>query len=428
MNWAQPGQIICSPSYSNIDEYVTLNGGCPQELPSDFELIGQGESPRFPKWKKTPLYKFDANGTRRVWQVGFDGNNILRLSGTSQSTQIKPRIVELNTSGRTLTEQALLQSSKMYKDKIKKGSYCPLTDGTYQPVLKGMRGQHLKPNSTADWNKGMIADIKLDGLRMLCFFDGSNVRLQSNGNETYDHLTHIKNEIIEFSYYLPINSVIDGELYNKEMTLPEINSAVRTYVKFNPESLRICYYIFDLDWPATPRPVVEDRHEMLVRAYTAYTSDHPYSYLQLVPKWQVFSYQQAINDMKSAIEQGYEGLILRHPGRGVTDPKKRKRSEYIYGSKTIAIYKLKQTITDEAPVVGVTYEKGDTRLGNLQIRDQVSGAVLTIRGGDEESRMYWLQHPESVIGRILQYKYCVRDKRTRIPQQPTIVGWREVYC
>lgn len=427
MQWAPSGQIVSPPSYNTLEEYIEFHKGCPQELPDDFESIGQGELPRFVKWKKTPLYKFDANGLRRVWQVGFDGINILRLSGTLNTTQIKPRTVETNSSGRTLAEQALLQSSKMYKDKIKKGSYCPMTDELYRPVLKGMRGQHLKPNSTADWDAGMIADIKLDGIRMLCFFDGATVRLQSNGNESYDHLAHIKNEIVEFTYYLPINSVVDGELYNKNMTLPEINSAVRTYKTFNPESLRICYYIFDLDWPTTPRPVVEDRHEMLVRAYTAYTTDKPNSYLQLVPKWKVFSYEQAVKDMKSAIENGYEGLILRHPGRGVTDPKKRKRSEYIYGSKTIAIYKLKETITDEAPIVGVTHEMGDTRLGNLQICDQISGAVLTIRGGDEASRMYWLQNPASVIGRILQFKYAIRDKRTGIPQQPTIVGFREVY-
>lgn len=431
------GPIISAPVYYNADNYLAMFNGCPQELPEDFEQIRNGTSPNHVKWKLVPLYKIDAVGTRRVWQIGFDGIYMWTLHGTFTSTKIEIREIILNTSGRTYVSQALQDTATLFKKKIHKG-YAPI-DTSFRPKLVGMKGVVLQKKSIKDWSRGMIADLKLDGLRMVSQCFGGQIAMCSNGNESYDHMYHIKEDLVNFVNYLPTNCVLDGELYNKGMTLAEINSAVRTVIRFNPESLRINYFIFDLDWDT--KPCVEDRYAVLCNAFYRFLEDREsrQSLLQpegrtqcslsLVTKWMVTSYDDCMISMMKAVNAGYEGLMLRHPGGTATNKKQRELSQYRYGGRTTALYKVKTTISEEGPIIGVIAGQGrDHNLGILQIRDQITGSTVTIRWGVDAERMSWLQNPNSVIGRIFKYKYPFRDANSNYPVQPAGVGWRDIYC
>lgn len=422
--------IIQQPCYRTPEEYISLSGGAPQDLPDDFELITNGVMPSHVKWKRIQLYNIDATGNRRVWQIGFDGIKMWTLHGTYNTTRIDTREVTTNCSGRDLLSQALLETANYFKRKIQRGYYPAESD--FKPKLVGMKGVHLKPNSKIDWSRGMIADTKLDGLRMVTQVSNGKVSLRSNANESYDHLTHIKEELDEFIHYLPPNCVIDGELYNKGMTLPEINSAVRTHITFNPESLKIAYYIFDLDWET--KPCSEERYEVIRNAYSMFHADRTSRGLTVraltyTEKRFIYSYEECIYYLGIVIRNGYEGLMLRHPGRNAVTNKQKQLAKYVYGpSRTVALYKVKTFITEEAPVVGVIAGQGkDSHLGILQLLDQVTGTIITIRWGTDFDRAGWLRNPECVIGRIFQYKYAFRDKNSRAPNQPSGVGWRDVY-
>ncbi len=432
MNWLEPTPLIQRPAYGNHNDWIQMNNGCPQELPPDFEMIANGStpSPSHVKWCLPHLYRIDANGNRRVWQIGFDGNCIWILHGSYTSTMIDTREIVLNSSGRNLVQQALLETANLFKKKAQRG-YAPL-DNNFRPVLVGMKGNPIKPNSKIDWSRGMIADTKIDGLRMTVQSIDGKITLRSNGNESYDHLTHIKDELSEFIFYLPSNCVIDGELYCHGMTLPQINSAVRTYIKFNPESLKIRYYIHDLDWGT--KPFTEERYEVILNAFNRFHADRQSrnlscNALTYTTKWMIYSYEDCILQMTAAVSEGYEGLILRHPGRNAKTKKQEDLARYRYGpSRTTALYKVKHFETEEAPVIGVIPGEGrDTYLGILQLRDQKTGGIITIRWGKDSERSTWLQNPSTVIGRVLQYKYMFRDKNSGAPNIVSGVGWRDVY-
>jgi hypothetical protein len=420
---------MCNVYYISPSGYLQENNNCPQELPPDFEQLSNGSEPSFVKWKLLPIYKVDAINNRRVWQIGFDGKYIWTLHGTMTATSIDTREVHLNSSGRNLTEQAMLEVANYYKRKIQRG-YAPLTSGIV-PKLCGMKGVALTEKSKINWKKGMIADTKLDGLRMLCYFNGNKLLMSSNGNESYDHLEHIKEELNEFALYLPPDSTIDGELYNKGMTLPEINSAVRTYKAFNPKSLEISYFIFDLDW--AEKPCTEKRYTALKNIYNMYVESrkaqgHTGTYLQLVTKWWVYSYEECMASLKRAVDCGYEGLMLRHPGLNATTEKEKSLSQYRYGSRTTALYKVKNFITEEGRVESVVSGEGrEENLGIIQVRDLVSNTLVTIRWGDAAHRASWLQNPQLVIGRIFTYKYAFRHKGSLIPNQPSGIAFRDNY-
>lgn len=419
-----------NPLYRDSDQYVLMCDGSPQELPDDFVRLEKGQSCSYPKWKYYILNKIDSCGTVRIWQSGFNGTHIWTLVATYNTGTIYPRLVEVNNSGRTLQQQAQLEILKLYKDKEHDGYY-PINTPNYTPLIKGMKGVNIKESTKVNWSRGLIADVKLDGLRMMCYTDQSSgdVEMRSNGNESYNYINHIREQVIEFMNYIPQGAFLDGELYNHDMDTPDIQSAVTRKVSHSPNITRIKYFIFDMDWSV--KPCVEDRYETLVNAYNNYVASRDNSkpnMLTYTPKFMVFSYDDAIEKLGQVIELGYEGLVLRRPGRNTTNPKEIELSQYKPGSRTVGLLKLKASTDEEAPVIGVIDGVGKASgLGILILRDQITGQNITLQWGTENDRRSWFLNPSLVIGRILCFYYAKRDRNSNLPIHPAGRRWRDNY-
>lgn len=417
--------------YNSLEQYVDACGGLPQELPNDFVLLEKGQRSSYPKWKYHVLIKIDGNNVERIWQSGFNGTHIWTLAGTFNATTIYPKLVEVNTSGRTLQQQAELEILKLYKDKEHNG-YVPMNAPNSTPLIKGMKGDSLTEKTRIDWSKGMIADVKLDGLRMLSYTDHSTleVELRSNGNESYNHIHHIREQLKEFMSYIPQGAMIDGELYKHGWATPDILSAVSRKVSHSPNLTQISYYMFDMNWSS--QPCVEDRIETLFNSYQMYLQLRDNSvpnHLKFVPKFWVTSYDDCINKLGVVLQLGYEGLMLRRPGRNASNDRERKLSQYAAGQRTVALLKVKAFTDEEAPVVNVIDGRGKAEgMAILVIRDQTTGVDIPVQWGSEVDRRMWFINPQMVIGRVLTYKYAKRDRISNIPIHPAGVRWRDFYA
>lgn len=382
----------------------------------DFEEIRIDQTPTAKKWKLTPVYKISANGTFLIWQVGFDGVNNLELTHGYVNGAIRTDITEvkLNTSGRNMQEQALLEARQRYKLKYREG-YAPAGDVT--PVqVNAMKGHEYTPGSLE--GIPVYVQPKLDGIRMLCQDLGrGNLHMRSFLNNQFSHLLHIETELREFFTYLPRNSTLDGELYNHDLSFRAITSAVKTVKKKHPILDHIQYWIFDINYEDTNGAPFEKRYELLVNAYKAYVIDHskdgtlndPDAY----PKtFKILESSMAIGDQQITIKhneyvaQGYEGIMIKRISNGHHHTSAEYKKALYRPGKAKNIMKFKYFVDEEAVVIGVTDAEGTEKGAAMLIVQDIRGNRFNVRmRGSVTRRKQWLLNPHEVIGKEITIKY-----------------------
>ena len=414
-------------SYTNtlLERYVnwwmTNYSITPRYLPDMWQAILPNSSPdqiQFPQWTLTQLSKFDQNNKVRIWQIGFDGIRMWKLHGFKDgATNIDTRGVELNSTGRTLQQQAYLECCNLYRLKIRRG-YVSIIDTTTMPNVTGMKGQQYKKGSIKNW-EDWIADVKMDGIRMLVHYNSTSPQMLSNGNKSMDHLLRIREELIKFAEYLPPCSVIDGELFNIGMSLPEIQSAALTRVGVNTEVERLSYFVFDI-W-FIDNPCTEIRTDILSTSFQLYYNNNgitniQQSRLRRVPKWKILSEEQLEKDAMTVISYGFEGLVLRRAGLHYPKGSDEYNAACYKFGRTANVKKVKRVIDDEGIIVKVVPIQGSNEnLGMLVVYDQYSNYQLCIPYGSHNDRVKWLHDPSTIVGKVLCFKYALRDPSSGIP-------------
>lgn len=413
---------FATSEYSNIKDlnaenympkdYLAQNDN-PQELPEDFEMIRPDQTPTSIKWKLIPMYRTGNNGVLNVWQIGFDGNRIWSLHGPTSKTRITSRQIELNQSGKNFQEQAMQEALKAFKDKYLKGYTVLGSDSP--PHVTGMKGYPYQQGKIKKWPA--IADVKMDGVRMLATLRNSSVECCSYGNRSYNHMKHIAAQLKEFFIFLPPQCTLDGELYNHEMTFSEVISAVRTVKTFNPESLKVSFFIFDLYWDENPP--IEERYRALATAYNRYIEHCPQQcHLRIVPKWFVWNHEQIVESKNYAISQGFEGIVLRRSSVNLTtNSKEWEMSRYKFGRST-RLFKYKDYHDEEGVVIRVESAVGkEEGLAMLILKDQY-GFEIPVRIGNNAERRNWYLNHKLIIGEKVTFKHIGRHAVTNVAQQP----------
>ena len=379
-----------------MDEWITLR---PDQAPTTVQ------------WCLLPMYRTSDVGVDYVWQVGYDGKLIWRTVGPISKTR-STSLEELDH------DRAHVLALQMFKKKYLSGY---LTGGSEAPRhVKGMKGHIYKPGCVKRWP--VILDAKLDGLRMLSTHCGANdVDCHSYGNVSYNHLTDIKDDIIQFMAYLPSYSMLDGELYNHHMGHFGVQSTVRTRIQHHPDVHKLRYYVFDIYWDENPH--TEERWSVLASAYQKHIVDVPGTKILLVPKWYAYNEQDIENGKRIAIDQyGFEGVVIRRSGLNC-NPTSREYNmcRYSFGRST-RIYKYKDFIDEEGEVVDVIPASGkEADLGVLIIKDAF-GKLIPIRHGNEDDRRKWLKDRSLVVKNpplIFTFKHIGRDPRSNVAQHPT---------
>lgn len=419
---------------SNSETFpASTHSPCYYELPDYFYPLRLDQTPTTPTWKLPVMYREGNNGVLYLWQIGFDGTQLVRLHGPTTTTTINTREVELNSSGRGLPEQALLVARNKFKSKFQAGYQ--IAGATDPPHVKGMKGQRYTPGCVKRWP--VLGSPKLEGARLLTqHVGGRRVVCRSYLNTIYTHLIYIESEVLDFMPYLPAFTTLDGEMYHHGMSFQRIISAIKTMNSVHPDMKQIQYHIFDM--VCEDNPPSEERYAILQGAYNKWQEDRQHlrqqrdpklppleelDIISIVPQTPLYDDTQVIALKDFYVSHGYEGLYLRPMANGeLPGSKAYEESRYYYG-RSSRVFKVKDFIDEEGIVVGVEEGKGKDRgTAKLLVQDP-SGNIVTVRFGSQEDRTSWLAHPEMVVGQPFTFKYAERSSYGKA-QHATGVGFR----
>lgn len=243
---------------------------------------------------------------------------------------------------------------------------------------------------------------KFDGHRCLAFIDGRmQIKLFSRQGIEITTVPHIVDQL----YSAPPNSIIDGELYIHGESLNKIGS----YIKREQEgSANLCYMIYDI---ADPKRPFSDRLQTLLDDCGQFEDE---SHLHLARTQNVGSLDEAMEFQAAAIENGYEGAMLRHGTEG-----------YKPGKRSDGLLKMKTFIDGEFVVTGC--KEGRGQFAGMAVFECVTPDGnpfdVTAPGTHDEKRAYW-NNKDQYTGKRLTVKYqTMTNTEAPVPFLPVAKGF-----
>lgn len=239
---------------------------------------------------------------------------------------------------------------------------------------------------------------KLNGERCRVeWFGNEPILLSSYGNE-FKYLDHIKAALKR----LPIQRPWDGELYVHGWTREHIHSVVSRKKNSNADVGEMQFHIFDVQNMVRNQ---KQRNELLAQLFI----DNESAALEVVPT-AVIDKKDWLSVCTFYVQEGYEGIILRHPGA-------------LYQNKRLStILKFKPTEHDTYQIVGVAQEvsqHGELKesLGSFLVTSD-EGTVFRVGTGPsltKELREHYWKVRESLPGKMLKVKHELLRTTNDIP-------------
>ena len=275
----------------------------------------------------------------------------------------------------------------------------------------------------------LLASVKLDGIRCII----------KDGVAYSRTLKPIRNHYIQSLLGQPDLNGLDGELIvgdpNASDCMRKTNSGVMSF-EGEPD---FTYYVFDI-WN---RPGVQYKEAYLALTGRMWGINKPY--VQPLSQRKCNNAAEVESHELSALDDGYEGLILRRPD-----------GAYKYGRSTVKegfLYKLKRYHQNEAVVIGVeslrhndnepeTNALGYTQRSSAQVGKidlpllgtlvvygkfgEYSSVAFNIGTGFTmaEREALW-QNRAELIGKTVTYKFFPTGSKDR-PRHPTFIAFRDV--
>lgn len=231
--------------------------------------------------------------------------------------------------------------------------------GVIKPMLAK---QESKVTKRTIFNNSWMASPKLDGVRCLIYWDGSEVRSASRGGEHYDAATtHIREyePLVEFFKEHP-TIILDGEIYkhSPEITLQQISGAARLE-KNAHESDWLQYWVYDMYDTSNTDMIAEDRnmflykngfeaisHQVIVDVHKdLHIGEREGSPLYLLDQEFISGEDKIWKFHNDCVKLGFEGCVIRDPNK-----------PYKPNGRTNFMIKFKNYKSTEFRVVG--YELG----------------------------------------------------------------------
>lgn len=368
-------------------------------------------------WKFVCLYGHDQKGKKRQWQIGFDAESheLVTVYGQVEGKLREVRkLVKLNKSGRNYYSQSILEASKKHKDKLVKDKY---TEDGSNTTLHLQAANHYDPQKTV-LKFPVAVQPKLNGKRCRVYIKGQNVILESRGGEMIKYYDHIREEAQILLQKLPKETELDGELYLHTLSFNKLQSIFQTENFEHPHNRRIQFHIFDL---ISKDIIYNERHQLLVKAF----ENTQLESIILNSMKLVSSHQEIKDQHDRLVEQGYEGLIIRHWYQESMTSKERELCLY-KGKRNNNWLKYKCYLDEEGIIEGVYEGEGTEKgLALFVIRDKQGIQVKARPRGTFEQRRDWFQNQGSVIGKTYTFRYFSRSDKG-VPEQPTGVGFRGI--
>jgi DNA ligase-1 len=257
----------------------------------------------------------------------------------------------------------------------------------------------------AKWTPPYIVQPKYDGVRCRAIpletsISGNEYMLLSSEENVIHSVPHLNEALAN----LKLHAELDGELYCHGMKFEEIVSITSRTINLHPDHRRIQFHCFD---------IVNDQPQMR-RALLIENLRNLSPYLTVAPFWLCENLDDVMRAFDSIVEQGYEGIIVRHN----MNLYERKRSTMIM--------KFKPKKEDEYVIIGAQEEVDKEGLdkGTLGALVCLSGDGNSFNVGtgfsDVQRQLLW-EVRDTLPGRKVRVKYQHLTSGKQVPRFPVFV-------
>ncbi len=333
----------------------------------------------------------------RTWNLIVDGGSFVVTHGIQDGKQqIKETVCKPKNIGKsnetTVEEQALIEATAKHKFQIMREDYALTPEGSNLQIRPMLALDATKVGHRVKWAEGVIAQPKLDGLRLTYgkrWIDReADNEFMSRKGDTYqvDHLTESCNYLLSHLQQFVNCISVDGELYIHGLPLQKIVSYAKKYKSGLTEQLQ--YYLFDL---IIPDMTFENRYKILEDAFNSLPPEHQRHFV-LVPCTDKILEEDIDFVQGTYIADGYEGTILRHTF-----------AMYGIGERSPDLFKYKEFKDDECKIVGMFEDKNGNAVLECQLKNGLFCDVTPKRTFPERKQM--LIDRDDYIGKWITVKY-----------------------
>ena len=360
------------------------------------------------------LYKRDNKSKIRVVSLILTRYNvpdgefytITGESGQNGGKQVKRPLIriEFGRASRTIEQQAILEYNSIINNYLDKGyktqeqlgivnisdtveieSKVPNINLDQNGALKPMLAKHYKDIPNFDWNKTWYTSKKIDGVRGTIFLRNEKIVTSSRGGKNYDvPATYILNDpCVKTIFELYPDIILDGELYIHGKPLSYISGLCRLK-ELDPKHDELKFYCYD---------IIDESKTFIERLEIIKSLPvDPLSKLKIVEHHPLSGKDNIMNKHNQAIQDGYEGLILRDPLK-----------TYKCGSRD-RMFKVKEFTDDEFKILGIVDGLRDEDMCFLM--ETKEGYVFKAKPvGDRKLKTWYKEHINDLIGQMGTVKY-----------------------
>jgi ATP-dependent DNA ligase len=339
-----------------------------------------------------PLYNTSlTTGKTKVWTVRTEGDKVIVNHGFLNSKMVEHEEIctgkNIGKKNETTPEQQAVLVAKSSWDKKVKSGYNTNLEGsaeadstTYFPMLANELTE--KPIQYPCYTQP-----KLDGIRCLIYIRDGKIIYQSRNHSMFQQFPQLSFDISVIMSRNPgiDNLILDGELYNHDLTFQQITSIVRK--KDHPDLGKIEYHLYDL---YIPEKTYEERYQ-LIKHLTGYTNKRKRMVIP-VETSTVKSRSEIETKHSEYVNDGYEGLMVRIPS-----------GLYRQQSRSKDLLKYKHFKDDEFKVVGVHEGNGGIAVFEcVTTHGRTFGVNMKCT---KEEKQNYLTNFEKYRGKMLTVRY-----------------------
>jgi hypothetical protein len=332
------------------------------------------------------LYKLSSSGKLQLWSVisyhdethPFYRIGFGQIGGKIQEQDFSvTKGMNLGKKNETTpSEQCLKEAEALWTKKIQRGGYTT-TKPTDKP-LKPMLAKNFKDDKTKVKFPCYIQP-KLDGARCIAKISGGKVQLISRSLKEFTCLPYINKALS----VLP-DCILDGELYNHDLTFQEIISKVKKK-EYDSSCDGIEYHIYDC---------INDKKFEERLGYITYLHNNNPKAFKLVDTFKSNSENDITNKYSIFVGNGYEGAIIRNSA-----------GLYKINARSSDLLKLKEFDDAEFEIVDVIPSDKEPDKG-IFVCKTIDSVIFncTPKCTDEQKQAY-LRDRDKYIGKLLTVKY-----------------------
>jgi len=340
-----------------------------------------------------------------------------KLTGNAAYEAVLAELSRLTPASQELLKRVILKDMRAgftakTLNTVKKG---------WVPVFECMLAHKFEDKRATSWP--LVAEPKLDGVRVLALVQGDAVEFVSRTGKEFTSFDHLKEPVVtavmSFIDRCPEDSYVrewSGVVIDGEMVSGTFNKTVSEVRKKEVAATDAVFNVFDLLPLDLFRGEMVDRRKYSERR--ALLEDFVQSAnspaIKLVPRYFVNSVDEIQAIYGRVRDRGLEGLIVKHPA-------------HLYELKrSYGWLKMKNEETHDLIVTGRFEGTGkyEGMLGGL-ICD-FNGVEVRVGGGftDEQRREIWAAPEAEVVGRMIEVEAHERTPDGSL-RHPRFLRWRD---